>query len=93
MISLAGLEFLRPSLRKTDLEYIARMTGGEVFYVSSREELSPTYDRIVNELRSQYVMAFSLARELTEREIEKIEVKVRRPGLRVRAVVAGRSVQ
>jgi VWFA-related protein len=93
MLSLAGLDFLRPSVRKSDLEYVARMTGGRVFYVNSRDELGPTYARIGRELRSQYVLAFATLRELSDRDLEKIEVEVSRRGAGVRAVVAGRSVQ
>jgi Ca-activated chloride channel homolog len=93
MISLAGMDSLRPALRKTDLETIAKQTGGHVFYVSAREELSPAYARISAELRSQYVLTFTTPRALSEGELAKLEVRVSRAGATVRAVVAGRSVQ
>jgi VWFA-related protein len=93
LISLAGIDWMRPSMKKTDLEAIAKETGGHVFYVSKREELSGAYSRIGAELRSQYVLAFPTERELTEAELGKIDVRVSRPGVTVRAVVAGRSIQ
>jgi VWFA-related protein len=93
LISLAAMDWLRPALKNTDLESIAKQTGGRVFYVTAREELGPTYARIGDELRSQYVMAFSTPRPLTDAELGKLDVRVSRPGATVRAVVAGRSVQ
>ncbi|HVR28212.1 MAG TPA: VWA domain-containing protein, partial [Thermoanaerobaculia bacterium] len=93
MLSLAGLDWMRPAMRKTDLETIAKQTGGHVFYVSAREELAAAYARIGDELRSQYVLAFATERALTEAELAKIDVRVSRPDTTVRAVVAGRSIQ
>jgi VWFA-related protein len=93
MLSLAGMDWLRPALRKADLETIAKQTGGHVFYVSAREELTAAYARISAELRSQYVLAFATPRALSEAELAKLEIDVDRPGATVRAVVAGRSIQ
>ena len=93
ILSLAQLDSFRLAQRKADLEAIARQTGGHVFYVSSREELSPAYAKIGAELRSQYLLAFSTPQELSEKDLQKIEVKVRGRGLSIRAVVGGRSVQ
>ena len=93
MISLAAMDWMRPAIKKTDLETIAKQTGGHVFYVSQREELGGAYARIGDELRSQYVLAFATPRALSEGELAKLEVRVSRPGTTVRAVVAGRSVQ
>ena len=93
IISLAGLDWLRPTVRRDDLELIAKQTGGRVFYVESRDQLAPAYGKIGAELRSQYVLAFSSGSALSDKDLERIEVKVKRRGLDVRAVVAGHSVQ
>ena len=93
MISLAGMDWLRPTVRRDDLELIAKQTGGRVFYVESRDQLAPAYAKIGAELRSQYVLAFSSDSALSDKDLERIEVKVKRRGLDVRAVVAGHSVQ
>ncbi len=93
MISLAGLDWLRPAIRKTELEAIAKQTGGRVFYVNRREEISTAYSRIGRELRSQYVLTFPSPQELTEKDLGRITVKVKRPKVEVRVVVGGRSVQ
>lgn len=93
IISLAALDLFRPAVRKTELEHVAKQTGGRVFYVESRRDLAPTYAKIGRELRSQYVLAFSSDAALTDKDLERIEVRVRRPKSTVRAVVAGRSVQ
>ena len=93
ILSLAGMDWLRPSLKKDDLERIAQQTGGHVFYVSARPELDTAYARIGAELRSQYVLAFATEKPLTESELAKLEVRVSRPDTSVRAVVSGRSIQ
>ena len=93
MISLAGLDWLRPAVRRTELEAIAKQTGGRVFYVNRREEISTAYSRIGRELRSQYVLTFPSPEALTEKDIERIKVKVKRPDVDIRVVVGGRSVQ
>ena len=93
IVSLAQLNSFRPARRRDDLEGIARQTGGHVFYVSSLDELSPAYAKIGTELRSQYLLAFSTPQELSEKDLQKIEVRVTRPGLAIRAVVGGKSVK
>ena len=93
ILSLAELNSFRPARRRGDLEGIARQTGGHVFYVSSLDELSPAYAKIGTELRSQYLLAFSTPQELSEKDLQKIEVKVTRPGLAIRAVVGGKLVK
>ena len=93
LLSLGGMDWLRPALKQDDLELIAKQTGGRVFYVSAMPELDPAYARISDELRSQYVLAFATEKPLSEDELSKLEVSVSRPGATVRAVVSGRSIQ
>jgi Ca-activated chloride channel family protein len=93
LVSLAGLDWLTPAMKKDDLELIAKQTGGRVFYVSAAPELDAAYARIGDELRSQYVLAFATEKPLSESELSKLEVSVSRPGAAVRAVVSGRSIQ
>jgi Ca-activated chloride channel family protein len=93
IVSLAGLDWIRPAMKKDDLELIAKQTGGRVFYVSAMPELDTAYARISDELRSQYVLAFATDQALTEDQLSKLEVVVSRPGTTVRAVVSGRSIQ
>ena len=86
-IALGGFDSGRPSFRKDDLEVIAEDSGGHVFYVNDMEQVIEAYRQIGDELRSQYVLAYSTERLLTEEEISRITVEVAGKGLRVRAVV------
>jgi VWFA-related protein len=93
IISLAGVHNSRRNLRRIDLEGITEGTGGQVFYITEMSELAEAYSTINRELRSQYILTFSVDRELTELELEDVEVSVAGKGLSVRGVVGGQQVQ
>lgn len=66
-----------------DLQSLARNTGGELFRMKDGASLTPVFERIADELHHQYLLGFvPLARE---GESRRIEVRVKRPGLTVRA--------
>ncbi len=93
IVSLAGVHYARRNLRRLDLEGITEGTGGQVFYITELSELSEAYDRINQELRSQYILTFATDRELSEVELEEIKVEVEGKGLSVRGVVGDQRVQ
>ncbi len=83
---------------KLSLVGLAKTTGGWVHTVPAvdpmaqdyervRQSLEEAYDRIQRELRSQYVLAFSTETPLTADELQRIDVKVKRPRVKVRRVV------
>jgi Ca-activated chloride channel homolog len=69
----------RPS---RDLRKIADETGGGYFELKKTAELAPTFTRVAQELRSQYLLGFAPA--TLDGKLHKLEVRVR-PGLTVRA--------
>jgi Ca-activated chloride channel homolog len=69
----------RPS---RDLRKIADETGGGYFELKKTAELSPTFTRVAQELRSQYLLGFAPA--TLDGKLHKLDVRVR-PGLTVRA--------
>ncbi|MGQ0736138.1 MAG: VWA domain-containing protein [Acidobacteriota bacterium] len=69
----------RPS---RDLRRISEETGGGYFELKKSTELSPTFTRVAQELRSQYLLAFSP--DALDGKIHKLDVRVRQ-GLSVRA--------
>jgi hypothetical protein len=87
IIALGGLFGERRDIQKLELDSLAASTGGRVFYIGGSDELGPAYDRIQEELRSQYLLAFTTPRPLAAEELAAIRVKVRPRGLEVRAVV------
>jgi len=70
----------RPS---RDLRRISDETGGGYFELQKTDELSPTFTRVAQELRSQYLIGF--APVALDNRVHKLEVKVNKPGMTVRA--------
>ena len=74
------LQRTRPS---RDLRRIAEETGGGYFELKKSAELAPTFTRVAQELRSQYLLGFAPA--TLDGKVHRIEVRTRRPGTTVRA--------
>jgi Ca-activated chloride channel family protein len=70
----------RPS---RDLRKISDETGGGYFELLKTADLAPTFSRVAQELRSQYLIGFAPA--TLDGKVHKLEVKVTRPGMVVRA--------
>jgi len=70
----------RPS---RDLRKIADETGGGYFELVKTADLAPTFSRVAQELRSQYLIGFAPA--ALDGKVHKLEVKVTKPGMTVRA--------
>jgi Ca-activated chloride channel family protein len=69
----------RPS---RDLRKISDETGGGYFELSKTADLAPTFTRVAQELRSQYLIGF--APVALDGKVHKLEVKVSKPGMTVR---------
>jgi Ca-activated chloride channel family protein len=74
------LQRTRPS---RDLRRIADETGGGYFELKKTAELAPTFTRVAQELRSQYLLGFAPA--TLDAKLHRLEVRTRRPGTTVRA--------
>jgi len=70
----------RPS---RDLRKISDETGGGYFELAKSADLAPTFTRVAQELRSQYLIGFAPAG--LDGKVHKLEVKVSKPGMTVRA--------
>ncbi|MGE3889907.1 MAG: VWA domain-containing protein, partial [Vicinamibacterales bacterium] len=66
-----------------DLRKISEETGGGYFELKQTAELAPTFSRVAQELRSQYLIGFAPA--ALDGKVHKLEVRVNRPGMTVRA--------
>jgi VWFA-related protein len=65
------------------LRRISDETGGGYFELQKTDELSPTFTRVAQELRSQYLIGF--APVALDNKVHKLEVRVNKPGMTVRA--------
>lgn len=74
-----------PEFEKPDagLPRIAVATGGGYFELTSANNLSATFSRVADELHQQYSLAFTP--QSFDDKTHKLEVKLRRPGLKARA--------
>jgi VWFA-related protein len=81
----ANLQSLQSELRlsQDSLRVLASSTGG--FAAVNRNDLNGAFDRIVAENSSYYVFGYYATNERRDGRFRKIEVRVKRPGLRVRS--------
>jgi len=73
------LQRSRPS---RDLRRISDETGGGYFELKKTTELAPTFTRVAQELRSQYLLGFAPA--VLDGKVHRLEVKTK-PGITIRA--------
>jgi Ca-activated chloride channel family protein len=77
-----GMRIVR-SRPSRDLRRISDETGGGYFELTKTADLSPTFTRVAQELRSQYLLGF--APTALDGKVHKLDVKVNRAGMTVRA--------
>jgi Ca-activated chloride channel family protein len=77
-----GVRVVRSKPSK-DLRKISEETGGGYFELQKTADLSPTFSRVAQELRSQYLIGFAPA--ALDGKVHKLDVRVNRPGMTVRA--------
>lgn len=75
---------LAPSLAEmSNLRALARLTGG--FAVTNTNRYEAHFDRVVRENSSYYILGFYSANERRDGKFRSVDVRVKRPGLEVRA--------
>jgi len=77
-----GMHVVR-SKPSRDLRKISDETGGGYFELAKTADLSPTFTRVAQELRSQYLIGF--APSALDGKVHKLEVRIDKPGMTVRA--------
>jgi Ca-activated chloride channel homolog len=77
-----GMRIVR-SRPSRDLRRVADDTGGGYFELTKTADLAPTFSRVAQELRSQYLLGF--APTALDGKVHKLDVKVNRTGMTVRA--------
>lgn len=61
------------------LEELARLTGGQAFFVSTESELEQATSRVALELRHQYSLAYTPTNQQRDGKWRKIKVRINRP--------------
>ncbi len=67
------------------LKELAKETGGRAIFPRGPEDLKEAFDQIAAELRSQYYLGYTPTNRARDGKFRKIEVKVKRDGLKVQA--------
>lgn len=67
------------------LRLLTETTGGQAFFPSSLKDLDGAYEQVLNEIRAQYQLGYLSTNVAADGRWRKVEVKVKRPGLKVRA--------
>jgi Ca-activated chloride channel family protein len=73
------------NVRRSVLNEFSETTGGRAYFVSKASELKETYQRIAEELRLQYYLAYATNNKVWDGRFIKLEVKGRNPDWSVRA--------
>ncbi|MGH9456505.1 MAG: VWA domain-containing protein, partial [Thermoanaerobaculia bacterium] len=72
---------------RRELETLARVTGGEAWYLRTRDGIAEVYERIDRELRNQYVLTYGTEPAAGDgEEWRDVEVRARRRGVRVKSI-------
>lgn len=78
--------YLKAKADATDyMGRLAQSTGGRRIAVTDEADLQAAFDSVAGELRQQYSIGYYPSVQGKQGERRKIEVRLRRPGLRVRA--------
>jgi Ca-activated chloride channel homolog len=70
--------------QRMKLRQLAETTGGLAFFPTAIKELGPTYEKIAAEIRGQFTVGYLSKNTRTDGAWRKVEIKVRRPGVKVR---------
>jgi Ca-activated chloride channel family protein len=70
--------------RETSLKSLADATGGHVMQVNSSRELRPAFEKILQEFRNRYVLAYSPAGVAAD-GYHSLDIRVKRSGASVKA--------
>ncbi len=71
--------------RKSVLKEFSDFSGGRAFFVKKADELAEVYERIAEELRAQFFLAYSTTNEEWNGRWIKIKIESSRPDLKLRA--------
>jgi Ca-activated chloride channel homolog len=66
------------------LQQLAEISGGQVFTPATSRDLAAIYQKILDELKAQYVLGYVPGNALRDGRFRKLKVQVKREGLRVR---------
>jgi Ca-activated chloride channel family protein len=68
--------------QRARLSQIATAAGGQAFFPSSMKDVEAAYEKVLAQIRSQYVLGYTSTNTARDGRWRKVEIKVTRPDLR-----------
>jgi len=68
--------------QRAQLSQIATATGGQAFFPSSMKDVEASYDKVVGQIRAQYILGYASTNPAKDGAWRKVDVTVRRPDLK-----------
>ena len=72
-------------LLQMTLRQLAEATGGQAFFPNAMKDVESAYDKVLAEIKGQYHLGYQSTNGATDGAWRKVEIRVKRPGLRVRS--------
>src|SRR4029453_18359547 len=66
------------------LRQITEATGGQAFFPTAMKDVESAYDKVLAEIKGQYHLGYLSTNTATDGAWRKVEIRVKRPDLRVR---------
>jgi Ca-activated chloride channel family protein len=67
------------------LRQITETTGGQAFFPTAMKDVESTYEKVLAEIKGQYHLGYLSTNAATDGAWRKVEIRVKRPGVRVRS--------
>ena len=67
------------------LQQLVEPTGGQAFFPAAMKDVESAYDKVLAEITGQYHLGYLSANPATDGAWRKVEIKLKRPGLKVRS--------
>ncbi len=71
---------------RVKMQRLARSTGGNSFFIESASQLGSIYDKIQEELRAQYLIAYQAPGDDQDARFRQVEVRLSRKGLKAKTI-------
>jgi len=73
------------SMMEMTLRQLTEVTGGTAFFPVAMKDVESAYDKVLAEIKGQYHLGYLSTNTVKDGAWRKVEIKVRRPDLRVRS--------
>jgi VWFA-related protein len=67
------------------LRQLTEATGGQAFFPMAMKDVESAYDKVLAEIKGQYHLGYQSTNKAADGAWRKVEIRVKRPGLKVRA--------